>query len=507
MRTIRTALALAFTLLFLAGIAYAEDKPEMLFFFSQDCDHCRNVKQEFLPGFLEQYGDVIDFKQLDIEVEANLDSLFALEDRVNVPEADKEYPAIYFLGSMVEGEMPIIMQLESMVEAFIANPDSLRKLNREVLARTPEPFGPAEVENSSSVYAAYFFKQGCKKCGRAKEIIDRLKKTYPMLTIDMMDIGEERSKLLSAALGIRSGLPENKLMSTPVIFIGDKYLLSEDISLRSVSALIDEYVDSGTKAFWRDIRDEDLDVIRDQIAGIFDGFTLIAIILAGLADGVNPCAFATILFFVSYLSMVGRKKREILIVGLCFSFAVFITYFVAGLGFLRIVKEMAHFDLLAKFIFGGTGILCIIFGFLSISDYFKAKKGNVSDMTLQLPKFLKKRIHATIRKKARMESYIAGALIAGFMVSVLEFACTGQVYLPAITLVVKQEGVSSMAVFYLFLYNLCFILPLLIVFAFVYFGMSSQVIAKKMESRTGTIKLILAVVFFTVGGLLFWTIL
>ena len=40
-----------------------------------------------------------------------------------------------------------------------------------------------------------------------------------------------------------------------------------------------------------------------------------AVILPGLGDGINPCAFATIIFFVSYLSLIERKGRDILLVG------------------------------------------------------------------------------------------------------------------------------------------------------------------------------------------------
>ncbi len=90
------------------------------------------------------------------------------------------------------------------------------------------------------------------------------------------------------------------------------------------------------------------------------------------------------------------------------------------------------------------------------------------------------------------------------MVSILEFACTGQVYLPTITFMVGVEGMKSSAILYLLLYNIFFILPLLLVFAVVYFGVSSQAISRIMESKVGTVKLILACVFFAVGGLLFW---
>ena len=506
---LRWRIAIIFTLFILLVGQYsiADGKPDMLFFYSRDCDHCQSVKEDFLPEFLKQYGKHFEFKEIDVEVEAYIDSLFALEDRVGVSEEDKDYPAVYFMGSMVEGEIPIRMRLEYVVEAYLANPDSMLAVEREVLSRTPDIVRTKSADSGEPVFAAYFYKHGCKDCGRAEEIIDRLKGIYPFLDVDVFDVGEERGKLLAAALGMKTGMPEERLMSTPILFIGGDYVLSENISRTRLAELVEKYAETGVEAYWRDFGDDDLRSARQHVTAMFKRFTLVAVLLAGLADGINPCAFATILFFVSYLGMVGRKGREILVVGLSFAFAVFLTYFLVGLGFLNIVKHMAHFEIVAKIIFGGTGVLCIVFGIMSIGDYFKAQAGRVSDMSLQLPAFLKKRIHSTIRKKARMESFVIGALAAGFMVSILEFACTGQVYLPAITLVVKQEGFNSLAVLYLFLYNICFILPLLIVFGFVYFGMSSQVIARIMEARVGTVKLGLATVFFVVGCLLIWTVI
>lgn len=500
-------IAIFFLLVFMFGAkAFTDEKPVLLFFHTEDCENCRNVKEEFLPGFLEKYGKHFTFKELDVTIEANLDSLFAMEARLDVPEEDKDYPVIYFAGTIIEGEIPIRMRLEYLLKDYIANPDSMKTVDREVRSRIPEIIKPQINETDKPVSMAYFYKHGCKECGRAEEIIDWLKETYPFLTVGIFDISSEREKLIATFLGVRAGVPENKLMSTPIFFIGVDYVLSEKISRAHLAGLVENYAKTGSPAFWNELDDRTLESAEEQINDLFRRFTVFAVAFAGLADGVNPCAFATILFFVSYLGMVGRKGTEILVVGLSFAFAVFLTYFLVGLGFFSIIKQMSHFEIVAKVIFGGTGALCIVFGFLSINDFFKARAGKTSDMALQLPAFLKRRIHSTIREKARMESFVAGAFIAGFLVSILEFACTGQVYLPTITLVVRQEGLNSLAVLYLLMYNVFFILPLLFVFGFVYFGMSSKGIAKIMESRVGTVKLILAVVFFFVGGLLIWTV-
>jgi len=435
-------------------------------------------------------------------------SLYALESRVNVPESEKDYPAVYFMGTMIEGAVPVMTKLVPLVKLYLSNPDSLEKVNREVLVRIPEIVEPSEVNSENQVFLAYFYEQGCQECGRAEEIIDWLKKSYSNVHVDLFDINEDNGKLLSTALGMRTGVPGNRLMSTPMLFVGDKaYVLSENISRKRLAVLVEIYSAEGAAAVWRNFSKGELKRAESAVSDLFSRFTIFAVTFAGLGDGINPCAFATILFFVSYLGMIGRKRNEILMVGLSFTFAVFLTYFLLGLGFFKIVKQMSHIEILSKIIFGGTAVVCFIFGFLSISDYFKTHTGKTSDMSLQLPLFLKRRIHTTIRKKVRMKSFIAGALAAGFIVSILELACTGQVYLPTIMLMLNKGSDKTMAIFYLLLYNLCFIIPLLFVFGVVYFGASSRSIARIMETRLGMVKILLAAVFFVIGGLLFRVVL
>ena len=198
----------------------ADEKPEMLFFYSDTCENCENVKRDFLPGFLREYGNYFTFLELDVYVPANLDSLFAMEERFGIPEEDKDYPAVYFMGMILEGEIPVRLRLESLVKEYLANPDSMRAVDREVKSRIPETFQTGIKEAENEVFAAYFYEQGCKECGRAEEIIEWLEDVYPFLTVDVFDIATKRNKLLAAALGVRAGMPEEKLMSSPVLFIG-----------------------------------------------------------------------------------------------------------------------------------------------------------------------------------------------------------------------------------------------------------------------------------------------
>lgn len=488
---------------FITGPDLADAKPEMLFFYSKNCDQCAVIRKEFIPGFLKKYGELISFIEIEVSVPAHFDSLLAMESRTAFPEEDKDYPAVYFMGTMIEGEIPVGTELEPLMRAWIAHPDSLEILDLTIMSRKVETLKPEQNGQASPVHFAYFFKQGCKECGRAKEIVAWLEKNYPNVKIESFDIADRQSKLLATAIGLRCGVPKNRLMGTPSFFVGRDYLLEDGISQKHLSELAKRYSKAGAEPFWKNMSPEELKGAEEVIADTFDSLALAAIALAALGDGVNPCAFATIIFFVSYLTMLGRRKNEILLVGSAFSLAVFLTYFLVGLGFLNVVKRMTDILILSKIIFGGTAALCVVFGFLSLFDYFKAKSGKVTEMTLQLPAFLKRRIHATIREKARTKGIVMGALAAGFTVSILEFACTGQVYLPTITYMASKK---TTALGYLLLYNALFILPLIVVFGVVYFGVSSQAIAKVMERKVGTVKLLLALIFFTVAALLFWAV-
>ncbi|MGF1655598.1 MAG: hypothetical protein ACFCU3_01325 [Verrucomicrobiales bacterium] len=54
------------------------------------------------------------------------------------------------------------------------------------------------------------------------------------------------------------------------------------------------------------------------------------VVAAGLLDGLNPCAFATIIFLLSYLQVARKSGREILQIGVAYILGVFCTYFALG---------------------------------------------------------------------------------------------------------------------------------------------------------------------------------
>lgn len=263
----------------------------------------------------------------------------------------------------------------------------------------------------------------------------------------------------------------------------------------SVNEEVTAQEDSDTTA----LNEETVATTNEQMAARFSGFSFITIAAAGLLDGINPCAFTTIIFFVSYLALVGRKDRELLMVGAAFTLAVFLTYLALGLGLSTIIKSFGAISLIGKIIYAGTALICAILAVLSLWDYFKIRQGKLAEIALQLPSWLKQRIHQTIRTRSRMSGYVAAAFVAGVLVSVFELACTGQVYLPTIVFMTGVAEARTSAIAYLILYNLMFIVPLVAIFGVTYFGTSSQQLTKIFQDNAASIKLGTAALFGALG--------
>lgn len=247
----------------------------------------------------------------------------------------------------------------------------------------------------------------------------------------------------------------------------------------------------------------------------FKLFSPLAITGAGLTDGINPCAFTVIVFFISFLALQGYRKRELVAIGLTFIFAVFLTYLLIGFGLFNFIYALKGFWLVTRGINIGTGVLSIVLGILCIYDLYKYKAtGSAENMLLQLPKPVKDKIHSVIGmhyRKAKDDMatrhifrLILTALITGFLVSLLEAVCTGQLYVPTIAFILKTSHLKAQALGYLVLYNLMFVVPLFVIFIAALFGVTSGDFAALMRKHLATIKILMAAVFFGLGIFLIW---
>jgi len=357
-----------------------------------------------------------------------------------------------------------------------------------------------------TVYLAYFFEPGCHDCDNAKIVLKNISAKYPEnLILKSFDISLSENVELAEALGELYQMPEEERLLVPVIFLGNDYLFRDDITYDNLEKLIQKSMTTNTAPPWEKVKKKDL-TVQERLVARFQSFGLAAVAVSGLIDGINPCAFATIIFFISYLALINRKGRDILWVGGIFTLSVFLTYFLIGTGALKMITSLSFLPLVRKIFVLVTAALVLILGVVSLYDYLQFKReGTTKDAKLQLPSFLKNMVHSTIRKNVRLSNYILMAVVTGFIVSLLELACTGQIYLPTIMFISTIPDLKVNALFYLLFYNLMFVVPLVLVFSFTYWGTTSAQWAVLTEKNFGKIKMAMALLFFGLVGLLLYS--
>jgi cytochrome c biogenesis protein CcdA len=354
-----------------------------------------------------------------------------------------------------------------------------------------------------------FHSPGCHRCVEVKQkVMPGIEQEFKdKVIIEYRDVGDlENYKML---LGLLQKSGSNLQFNIPVFYLGGKFLNAEGQLRDNLRSFILDGLKRNQPA---------VSVASADLVAYFKGFVPAAIIIAGLEDGVNPCAFTVIVFFISFLALQGYRKKELIFIGAAFILSVFLTYLCIGLGIFNFFYRFRSFWVITRLLNMIIGSLSILFGVLAIYDFIKFKRtGLTDDLVLQLPKPIKERIHKVVgffyrlspqEKQAKvlpsLGKLVVSALITGFLVSLLEAVCTGQVYLPTISFVLKASTLKLQALGYLLLYNIMFVVPLIVIFIFALMGTTSGQFSAFLKRHLGLIKILMAVLFFSLGIFLIW---
>jgi len=181
-----------------------------------------------------------------------------------------------------------------------------------------------------------------------------------------------------------------------------------------------------------------------------------------------------------------KSRRYILAIGFFYIISVYITYLLIGLGVMQVMNLFGVPHLMAII---GAGI-SIFFGLWNIKDYFWPNWGPAL------------RISLNARQKIMTWSYkgtLLAAIMVGFLVGITEFPCSGAIYLAAISLL-NAKTTYWHGVGYLLVYNLMFVLPLIIIYLFA----NNRLVTEKMtywqEAKGNIMKLALGITMLVLGG-------
>jgi cytochrome c-type biogenesis protein len=194
-------------------------------------------------------------------------------------------------------------------------------------------------------------------------------------------------------------------------------------------------------------------------AAAFGGLTIPAVLAAGVADGFNPCAFALLVLFATYtLTLVNavtaggtptlEARRRLLGAGSLYVGAVFVTYFIIGLGLLSFLGWLGRDHLVARV----ASMVALLMALWMLKDVFLPGVGP----SMMAPGGTHGRM-----QRAMERGGLAGMLIAGVLVGICTVPCSGAMYLQ-ITAVLHASGGGATGFALLALYNIAFIAPLVV---------------------------------------------
>ncbi len=216
--------------------------------------------------------------------------------------------------------------------------------------------------------------------------------------------------------------------------------------------------------------------------------TLATVLATAAVDSINPCAIGVLILLVSTL-LVAKRKRELIEIGLIYIGAVYVTYFLYGLGLIAFLSSIPI--VWAEYISIAVGLLVVAAGIIEIKDYFWYGLG----FSLAIPsKYIE-----TIKEKMKTLS-APTVIFLGIFVSSVELPCTGGPYL-AITLLLSQNF-NLAALLLLLIYNLIFVMPLVIILFAVLLGVKVQNVQEWKQKNKGYMRLFSGLILIALGWLL-----
>lgn len=206
--------------------------------------------------------------------------------------------------------------------------------------------------------------------------------------------------------------------------------------------------------------------------------TILTVIIAAAIDSVNPCAIGVLILMLSVVLGSGGSVKRMVWLGFLYTSAVFTVYLVAGIGLVYYFASVPIF--IAEYLSIAVGIIIIFMGLIEIKDYFWYGKG----FSLSIPESAAKKLHDYA---ARTSAW--GVIFLGAFVSAVELPCTGAPYIAIITVLAQYFDFTAFML--LVLYNIIFVLPLIIIICLIAAGKKLQDVKQWKQDARGTMRLLI----------------
>jgi len=361
-----------------------------------------------------------------------------------------------------------------------------------------------DTHGQSIVHLYFFWSEKCPHCMNARPDILEMDATYPWLKLHSYELSKNKENVqtyisMAASFG-------NDARSVPTfMFCGN--LLSGYDSHQTTGESLREHLEAcyqfvreanpqPSASFDYNFQKSDSRSVEIPFIGELsaDDYSLpvLTILIAGM-DAFNPCAFFVLLFLLSMMVRSRSRGRMLLIGGIFvfFSGAMYFLFMAAWLNLFVYLGELGFITFIA-------GSFAVLMALINIKDYFWFKNG----ISLSISNDNKPALFDRVRHLLRLESLFTAAVATVFLAIVAnsyELLCTAgfpMIYTRILTL----SSISTTSYYvYLLLYNLVYVLPLLVIVVLFTIKLGSR---KLTEHEGMVLKLLSGVMMLQLGALL-----
>lgn len=349
----------------------------------------------------------------------------------------------------------------------------------------------------------FFHSQTCPHCKHAKQWLPQLAKNYPWLEIHEYEVSTQpENAKLYAQMAKRLGQVAN---SVPGFLFCEQIQVGYD-NETGVGAFLQQqleacYQKQTATAMSPSISSNStpasaIPPLQIPLVGTIAveqlSLPILTVVIAGL-DAFNPCAFFVLLFLLSLLVHTRQRSRMLLIGGIFvfFSGAIYFLFMAAWLNLFLYTKELQIITAIA-------GLIAIIIALINIKDFFWFKAG----ISLSIPETAKPNLYQRMRQlviSTELIPMMISTVILAIVANTYELLCTAgfpMIYTRILTLNQLPESVYYL---YLVLYNLIYVIPLLVIVLIFTYTLGSRKLA---EAEGRALKLISGLMMLGLGGIL-----
>lgn len=214
---------------------------------------------------------------------------------------------------------------------------------------------------------------------------------------------------------------------------------------------------------------------------------LILVLAAAAVSALNPYTIGVLIMLISLILGRGHPTRRMFWLGFVFTITIFATSILIGsvlLASLSLIEELSW-----VFLSVGIGLFIVVAGILEVKDYFWYGQ----HLSLRIPA----RAAERIKKMSKKTAGFAGAALLGAFVAIAALPSTSAAYLATITILKDHFDVT--AIWLLVLYNVIFVLPLLLLLIAVASGVKISSVQHWKEESKGKMRLGVGLLLVTLG--------